>query len=307
MAADNLALVHGRIATLDVYVLAMMLIAGVAYLRQRRWLAGLLLGIGACMKLVALFLLASFVILELLRLWQARNLHWRSPVARGALLRLIITGVTSVAVLILGVWIMDMTVGAYDPGSMHFYRGNPFSHISHMISFASSLHSTPGSTGADSSPIQWLFDQKPIDYARAAVNGVAGGNVVTERVIVFFRGEVNPFIIFMAIPAIFVGVASVWQRRRQAGQLDIAQTLPADDAPLVGVAWFLGAYLPFVAQNDVAHRITYLFYILIAMPGLYLLTAVFFGRYRRAAMIGWGVALVFGFVHLYPIRTLSGH
>ena len=311
MAADNLALVHGRIATLDVYVLAMMLLTGVAYLRRRRWLAGVLLGTAACMKLVGLYMLAAFLILELLRLWQSRTWSWRSPVTRAAFWRLLITGAVACVVLILGVWIMDLTVGAYDPGSMHFYRGNPFAHISHMISFASSLHSTPYSTGADSSPIQWLFDQKPIDYAREVANGVANGTVVTQRVLVFFRGEMNPFIILMAIPALFVAGATVWQRRKAGAATAAVALAPsparADEVSLVGLAWFLGTYLPFVVENDIFHRITYLFYMLIALPGLYLATSSFFARYRKAAMIGWGVALALGLLHLYPIRTLSGH
>ena len=306
MGADNLALVHGRIATLDVYALAMMLLVGVAYLRRRRWVAGVLLGIAACMKLVGLYLLVAFLILELLRLWQSRTWSWRSPHTRAALWRLLITGATGCVVLILGIWIMDLTVGAYDPGSMHFYRGNPFAHISHMISFASSLHSTAYSTGADSSPLQWLFDQKPIDYAREVANGVANGTVVTQRVLVFFRGEMNPFIIFMAIPALFAAAATVWRRRQALPSAPPSELAPADDVPLVGLAWFLGAYLPFVVENDIFHRITYIFYMLIALPGLYLASSSFFARYRKAALVGWGVALTLGLLHLYPIRTLSG-
>jgi 4-amino-4-deoxy-L-arabinose transferase-like glycosyltransferase len=304
MAADNLALVHGRIATLDVYVLAMMLLAGAAYLKRRRWLAGLLLGIGACMKLVGLFLLVTFVLIELFRLWESRTWSWRSPVVRGSALRLVITGVTTCVVLLLGVWIMDVLVSAYDPNTGHYYRGNPFAHIRHMISFASSLHSTPGSTGADSSPLQWLFDQKPIDYAREAANGVANGTNVTERVIIFFRGEVNPFIIFMALPFLFVAAGTIWQRRRALAAADHESV--EDEVPLVGLAWFLGTYVPFVVQSDIFHRITYLFYILIALPGLYLSGSSFFARYRRAAVIGWAVALILGYLHQYPIRTLSG-
>ena len=67
MAADNLLLVHGRIGTLDVPVLALMLGAAIAYLRGRPLLAGILIGIGTAMKLVAPYLLAVVVLLELLR------------------------------------------------------------------------------------------------------------------------------------------------------------------------------------------------------------------------------------------------
>ena len=57
MAADNLLLVHGRIGTLDVPVLALMLCAGIAYLRGRPLVAGVLVGIGTAMKLVGPYVL----------------------------------------------------------------------------------------------------------------------------------------------------------------------------------------------------------------------------------------------------------
>src|SRR5947209_7058877 len=67
MATDNLLLVHGRIGTLDVYVLAAMLWAAVLYLRGRPLLAGTVVGVGACFKLVAPYLLLALLTLELLR------------------------------------------------------------------------------------------------------------------------------------------------------------------------------------------------------------------------------------------------
>ncbi len=72
MALDNLALVHGRIATLDIYVLAMMLVAGALYVRRHPVLAGIALGIGACMKVIAAYLLVALVLYELARFAQER-------------------------------------------------------------------------------------------------------------------------------------------------------------------------------------------------------------------------------------------
>ena len=64
MAADNLSLVHGRIATLDVFVVAFMLAAVALYLHDRPVLAGAVLGVGCCTKLVAPYALLVLALLE---------------------------------------------------------------------------------------------------------------------------------------------------------------------------------------------------------------------------------------------------
>src|SRR5947209_1792434 len=55
MALDNLMLVHGRIATLDIYMVSLMILAAAFYVRGRPLIAGVILGIAACMKLPGLF------------------------------------------------------------------------------------------------------------------------------------------------------------------------------------------------------------------------------------------------------------
>ena len=57
MAADNLLLVHSRIATLDIYAVTAMIWAAVLYLRGRPLLAGVVIGVGACAKEVAPYVL----------------------------------------------------------------------------------------------------------------------------------------------------------------------------------------------------------------------------------------------------------
>ena len=76
-ACDNLLLVHARIGTLDIYAVAAMIWAAVAYLRGRPLLAGALIGIGACAKEVAPYLLVALALLEALR-WLADRTELRS-------------------------------------------------------------------------------------------------------------------------------------------------------------------------------------------------------------------------------------
>ena len=45
-------------------------------------------------------------------------------------------GARRVVVLLLGVWLMDLLVPAYDPGTHITYAGSPFTHIAHMLYYA---------------------------------------------------------------------------------------------------------------------------------------------------------------------------
>ena len=67
MACDNLLLVHGRIGTLDIYTVAMMIWGVALYLRGWPLRAGIALGIGAAFKLVAPYAAAILLLLEVAR------------------------------------------------------------------------------------------------------------------------------------------------------------------------------------------------------------------------------------------------
>jgi hypothetical protein len=330
MALDNLLLVHGRIGTLDIYAVAMMLISAALYMRRRPLLAGAALGAAACMKEVALCLALVFLLMEALQI--ART--WfreggglpalagvgrpapsegagtqvgdaRGPAGRSATRRRLLRHAAIVHGQQLGLYLLsgvaatlgllallDALVPAYDPGTHVLYSGNPFSHLSHMYSYAQLLKSKPGETGITSSPLAWLLNEKPINYARVAVNTSVGSKVVATHDTIRFEGVINPFIIFLAIPALLAALAAAWRTGERLAAL--------------GAAWCLGAYLPFLFGSEVSGRISYLYYMVIVMPGLYVVTARLFASRRMpaAATVGWAIALIYGFVHLYPLRTL---
>lgn len=296
MALDNLMLIHGRIATLDVYFVTMTLIAAVLYVRGRHAASGIALGVAACMKLVALGVLPAFVLLEVFAVLWARG---GSPgvlrTLRARAVPLAATIAATAAALLLGVWVLDLLLPAYDPGTHITYAGSPFTHIGHMLSYAAQLKAIPNATGISSTPWQWLVNQVPMDYSRVAVNSVAAEKIVASRAVFAARGEINPFVIFLALPALFAAVAAAWYER--------------DRVAALGAAWCLGTFIPFVIQAEAFDRISYLYYMLLVMPGIYLITARLFSpsRVPRAATLGWAVALVYGFIDLYPVRSLSGH
>jgi predicted membrane-bound dolichyl-phosphate-mannose-protein mannosyltransferase len=296
MALDNMMLIHGRIATLDIYTVAPLIGAAALYVRGRPWLAGVVLGLAAWMKLVALFLVPALVLFEVIHvLWQWQPRGGRIAAIRAQGLPLLITILSAAVTLVLGVWLFDLLMPAYDPGTHVTYAGNPFKHIGHMLSYAQKLKSVPNATGISSSPWQWLLNQKPIDYSRVAVNSTSGGKIVASRAVFAARGEINPFVIFLAIPALFAAVAAAWYER--------------DELAAIGASWCVGTFVPFVIQAQILGRISYLYYMLIVLPGIYLITARMFsaGRVPRAVTIGWVVALLYSLIDLYPVRSLSGH
>ncbi len=296
MALDNLMLVHSRIATLDVYFVAMALISAALYVRGWRVAAGLALGVAACMKLEALAVIPAFALYEAFEVaWARADGHaiWSTLRARTLSLSLIV--MVSLVTVLLGVWLMDLLVPAYDPGTRITYAGSPFTHIAHMLSYAAQLKAIPNATGISSTPWQWLIDQVPIDYARVAVNSIAGGKTIASKALFAAKGEINPFVILVAMPALLAAIAGAWRER--------------DRVAAFGAAWCVGTFIPFVIQASAFDRISYIYYMLLVMPGIYMATAWLFSpsRVPRLATLGWVIALIYGFVYLYPVRSLSGH
>ena len=317
MALDNLLLVGSRIGTLDIYALAMMMVAATLYLRGSPLLSGLALGIGGCMKEVALYLLFVLILFEALRMLSAFFARRRSPTTAlgpsashpvpdartshpapdrlappgGRSMRALAIFIASSVVSFLALlWLLDVLVPAWDPGTHTVYGGNPFTHLAHIYKFALLLKATPG--GISSTPWQWLLDQRPINYARVAINTLVNGKITMSHASVAFEGTINPFIIYLAIPATFAALAASWRE--------------ADRLATLGACWCLGTFLPYVYSSEIQGRISYLYYMVIVMPGIYIVTSRLFAAKRMpaAASVGWAVALIYGFLHLYPLRTL---
>ena len=306
MALDNLMLVLGRIAMLDIYVLAMMLVAGAFYVRRRPMLAGAALGVGACMKEVAFFLLVALVLFEAVRVAQNR---WGPTASRAiaerpavAIRPLLVCVSCTFASFFALLWLLDVLVPAWDPQTHTVYGGNPFAHFAHIVNTGASFVRTREVNAPSSTPLQWLINQKPVQYAHGTFGPVAPGAGLPLRfrqalertfgghaahVTVNFRGEMNPFIIFLALPGLALAIVQAWRTR--------------DRVALIGAAWGVGVFVPFLVLN----RALFLYYVLIVLPGIYLMTAKLFSwRYvPRLATVVWAGLLVFGFIHLYPIRS----
>jgi predicted membrane-bound dolichyl-phosphate-mannose-protein mannosyltransferase len=271
MAADNLMIVHGRIGLLDIYALALMVWAGAAYLCGRPILAGALIGVGACMKLVAGYLLLVVALVEALRWLNARR------EAAGWARRLAACAASAVAVFLGLLAVLDRVARPYDDAAGKLIGSAPFAHLAHMVSYAARQTSPSGPRGIASYPWTWLADYKPITYLNVNPARPSPG-LYHLHPAVHFIALISPPILLLALPAAIWGGWTIVR-----GQRDRDIALAA-----AGLAWTAGTLLPFVALSLVWQRTSYLYYMVIVMPGLYLLSVWLL---RRIASRPWLVGL----------------
>jgi hypothetical protein len=320
MVCDNLLLVHGRIGTLDIYVLAAMLWGAALYMLGRPVLAGVVIGIGACLKLVGPYVLLVLGLFELLRWLGGSPGGW--PAASGSGMRFggasgrwrsrrrgesrlsggpgesrysggwrPFAGCTAVAVVVFFalLTLMDRIAPPYDAYSGKPVTGDPLGHLFHMITYGASQTSPDGPTGIASYPWQWMVDYKPIVYLNINPAKPAPG-LYHIHPAAHFLGMMSPVIMLLAIPALFLCAGDVWRR--------------VDRVSLVCVAWFLGTFIPFVLLSVIWHRTSYIYYMVIVMPAIYIAVVRLISMAPSKLRAVWIVALVLAVVLMFPFTPL---
>jgi dolichyl-phosphate-mannose-protein mannosyltransferase len=304
MAADNLMLVHGRIATLDIFVVTFMIVAVALYLRGHPLVAGGVLGIGLCTKLVALDAAIVILLLELSRvLFRDRHeITKRTDIARERALEFVQFLVASAIIYFALLFALDLVVAPIggpgdcptDPAGFH----NPVLHTAFMLCYAGKLTSPGGPTGIASYPWQWLLNLEPINYYSITRTVLSEGKVIATPSVVTFVGQMNPAIIFIALPSLGLAVHMWWAQR--------------DTISLLCLAWFLGTFVPFIVAaaplGSFGNRTSYLYYMVVVLPAVFIALAQFFSPRRLPRTAIWGYVAIVGywFVTLYPIRTWTG-
>ena len=278
MASDNLLLVAGRIATLDIYVVAFMIWAAALYLRGRPVAAGVVLGVGATAKLVAPYLLLVLLLFEIVRC--------RREGMRLAARALSEFTFVAVAVYFAVLAAFDRIAPPYDPQTGRTITAGPLAHTERILSYAAGQTSPHGPMGIASYPWDWLVDLRPINYLNVTV---ASGSSRTATV--HFLGLISPPMLLFAVPALLLALRGAWRGL---------------EVDAVAVAWFCGTWLPFVALSLFWQRTSYLYYMVIVMPGIYLALARGFSRpwMPRWALGSWLVLVLAAVVLSYPFLAL---
>ena len=284
-AFDNLAMVHGRIGTLDMMVLAPLLLSAWAALRARWMAAGALVGLGLLVKLTALYGLLALLVLVALAMggaWKAgRGFRWTA--FRPAVS--ILAGVLLVAGT--GLWALDARFSSYS---------SPVDHVRHMLEYGAGL-TRPGGPPTDcisndSAPWQWVTNDCEMRYLRVATDTSTDGKVIATHATIDFRGAMNPVLLGAMALAIPFAIWSAWRRRSRLATW--------------AVIWMGANYLPYVALALISNRITYIYYFLPVVPALSAAIALLLLRsgLPRAVQVGYVAAYLIGFAAYFPFRQI---
>ena len=283
-AFDNLTFVHGRIGTLDILVLAPMLVGAYLAIRQRWILAGVAMGIALLIKVTALYAIGAVFLYLLLtdgvRWWRAR----RAPVAE--LLAPAGFLVVTLAIAFGGLAALDAKFTSFQ---------SPTDHVGRIFGYGVAL-AAPATDGSchsiDSRPWQWIFNQCPINYLKINVNVTAGDKIVSTIPKVSFVGALNP-LLAGAIP--LASLFALWYAWRTRHRL-----------ALWAVAWGAANYLPYLALAVFTNRILYLYYALPMVPALAIAVALLLNRTRLPSVVRWGylAAYLIAFAAYFPFRAI---
>jgi dolichyl-phosphate-mannose-protein mannosyltransferase len=280
-AFDNLALVHSRIGTLDMMVLAGMLMGAWLYLRGQPLWAGVAIAVGALAKLPGVYALPALVLIEaVLAFWQWREGAGR-PLDHLKNVGLLLLG--AVPLWFVGLWLLDARFG--------YYRF-PWEHLQYMLHYGFDLTRTGGPQGQESYPWQWLINDVQMTYFRADQEVMANGQVLSTRPTIYFRGAMNPIIIGAAP----FGMSYVfWRAWRFHDRLS-----------LWAAAWIIATFLPYFPLAMLEHRISYIYYFLPTLPAVTVGLAQFLRHEKIPSLVQWvfAIMVLVGFIGYFPFRTI---
>ncbi len=211
---------------------------------------------------------------------------------RAAVRSWLICTAAAAVVLVALLAVLDRVARPFDASTGKFVAGGPFAHLAHMFSFAAGQSSPQGPQGIASYPWQWLFDYKPIVYLNINPAQPTAG-LYGIHPAVHFLGMISPPIMLLALPA---AVLAAWAVRART----------ANPVQTLGLAWLVATLVPFELLSVIWSRTSYLYYMVIVMPGIYLAVADLIARHRhRRRLVGvWIALLVVAAVLMYPLTPL---
>jgi hypothetical protein len=128
-----------------------------------------------------------------------------------------------------------------------------------------------------------------------------------------FLGMMSPAIMLLALASLaLAGRAALLGRTMLARGTRVRATLAGqaprravpDEVPILCLAWFFGTFAPFVALSLIWQRTSYLYYMVVVMPAIYVAVAALVARFPAPLRNVWIVALVGAAVVMYPFTPL---
>jgi predicted membrane-bound dolichyl-phosphate-mannose-protein mannosyltransferase len=266
---ENLWMVHGRIATLDIYFAVFILLGMWLWVSSYLEVAAIAFGLATLCKTNAVVGIAIMLFYEAL---QQRS-RWMSP-SWPALLRR-----GWVVAIYLGFFLTGL--GALD-GFVTEFSG-PFAHLQFMGHFHSGLKSTEAA-GTHSLPPQWWLNQGTFTYysMKTTVHGV-----VTKQLL--FMAVMNGYVVFLAPLALAYAFHKVWR-----GTSPLAAFV---------IASFLGNFAPLLLAWIVFSRTSYIYYMVPLIPCFACAFALAADSVPKAVRWGFLFAVLFAAAYQYPLRV----
>jgi dolichyl-phosphate-mannose-protein mannosyltransferase len=237
---DTLSFVLGRIAILDIFTLTFMLLGFYWYFSGHSYLSAFGMALATLTKITGA---AGFAIIAITHIFRTMRNRGRKRVWDTYF-----SWFEKYFLVFLFSFLVILTV----LDRLWVGYSNPFEHIQFILSYSSSLVSACPN-GIISCPWQWLVNQIQIPYLIVNVQ-VTTGEIATKYDSVAFWGMMNPTILYLTIPAMLY--------------LSYTYFTKEDDFSSFNLVWFAVAYLPYLPAVILGHRVTYLFYLLPAIPAV---------------------------------------
>ncbi len=256
-----------------------------------------------------MFVLMSFELLRALRRWWARragsaDASDSAPAIAGSVGRALAVAVLAAATYFTVLTALDTVATPYsgrhpvDTNQASVCQDFPIwsdacNHFAFMNQYAGKLRDVGPPRGIAARPLEFWLNRKAITYFKVTETVRAHG-VASTTTVIWFRGEINRVLL---VTSWFAILLTAWRAVRRR-----------DDLSLLVLAWILGTWLPPELFNLIDNRTTYLYYMVVTMPALYIATARLLALRRIPRwLVGiWIVLLLFDAASLYPFRTLTG-
>jgi hypothetical protein len=169
---------------------------------------------------------------------------------------------------------------------------HPVEHMRHILDYGLSLSRPEGPQGEESNPWQWLVNDIQMTYLRTDVEEIEGDKVQTTRATIFFRGAMNPYVVMLAPLAMAYAAYAAWTRR--------------DNTSFMALVLFAATYGPYWPAALWAHRISYIFYFLPAIPAVAIAVALSMYAPPMPRVVRWAYvgAVLLGFYAYFPFRVI---
>lgn len=274
---DTLVYVDSRIAILDIFTLAFMILGFWLYFSEKHKLSAVALALSTLTKIGGFYGFLAIIIFHLLKDIRPSELarKWRMLLIP-RLKWLLQFGFYYAATGFILLFALDRFVSGSDP----------IAHLRFIFQYTLALV-RPVPTGIESQPLQWLLNQVPIPYLGVSVT--SGG--LTYQTIAFW-GAMNPFIIYLTIPAMAYALYRYDERNSQLA--------------LFLLCWFAATYIPFFPLSYLAHRISYIFYFQNTVPAVAGAIALMFSNKKvpRSVVIVYAILVLVGFAWYFPFKQI---